>query len=1363
MIFSRISSFFHPAFKDNMMHMKSKYTDFLIFLGFTFFAFGCDSSSNLVQNLDPALDQNVSDLQLNFDRSVKDQSLISIDMLVNDIHVSGQDLALEDLGAQDLGAQDLGIRDLGAQDLGTQDLAIQDLAIQDLSFSLDMTIEDQMLPLDLFILEDQLVNDQEIIVSRDCSPALTLSTQQNFVLPFDLVVFRAYGGSGDYRFELLQNQSGAILNPYTGAYLAGNLLAGQDTVMVTDLNCDGQATASIAVVAPMQVKPMQIQLGRLDQFQFDVQSGSGQFSYRINQNQSGATISANGTYQAGNLLGIDQVEIEDLGTSEVVYLNVEVVNEAKLTTSIEKLFLSKKSQYLVGIQGGSGFYETEWQGDLGFEQSVLTEGLKIKALAQGKGFVVVRDQFLGIEKRIAVDVIDSLQYPGSRIGKAQAESHLVHLGDLNGDQLDDFALGLGETDVGALESGAVYIYYQNNPQPVQVLSMKERQARFGRALFAKDLNRDGKKDLMVGAYTADKGTSGDNGALYIYYALADGTYPNTPSQILYGSAGSDQFGFSVTACDFNGDQLEDIAVSAPAAEGLATNTSQGEVSIFLGNPDGFLDVPDQVLQGKTLNAQFQWQDTANLRLGTQIHCGDLNQDGFSELIVATISAAVPLNRTEDGAIYFYPGSNQNGLLRGGVNELPSLVIVGDEATSPNARLGFRLEVADLDLDQRLELITTQPRHHYFKTVNTTTTEQQDAGAVRVFSFGNFPTSIAQNYTSVTTAAKTWVGDQGFDNFGADISVADVNGDGMPDLLVGATSDEATVMGAISSTGAIRLYLGQPAQQGQNDPWPSTDHSIIIPGLVASDIFGETVLLLGQGKGVSFAGRNNDLGPEVGRPYFISDLTQTTLTPLDMPGDVAGANFGTSIGSGDWNRDGFVDVIVGAPQLPAPMVQEIRSGTSFFYQGDAQSSQSNLLIPQSPTQLIQAFDPVHTSDDLMGFEVANVGDFDGDGYDDLAVIGRTDERPTTWPANYVGDATCLARTNTGAIYLFRGTANGISPKPSYAFYGTINNQVLQKIASPIDINGDGRKDLVVGSFEWDLLSNSDGTGTTVTNDLGGFLVFYGRSTPAANQTITSCTPDFSWVGTRASESLAYSLSTVKDINADGCDELLIGAYADAVNGIERQGAAYLLYGWGSARCGTQPKLLTFSRGDRDTRLGTSVAAGDLDGDGIDEIAIGAYNHNVNNQRRGSVWVLKASQLAAYTPTLFNETRNIIEINDIAQRVDGIQNNERFGWQLAIGAQALIVSAPYYQASSLEPIAINLPRVGEVRFFRMSNGLMQNTPFALMLGENWSFDGQFGTRLHVNQFAYQRFLLGIGAPLGKGNYSDGGSAYLFELTF
>ncbi len=1316
------------------MHMKSKYTDFLIFLSIALFFFGCDSSNILPQNADAFLsDQNTSDQNQNIDMLMIDQKINQIDTALSDSKI---------------------------QDLAIQDLAIQDLAIQDLAIQVDMDqITDMVLAIDLFILEDQLLVDQELVVSRDCQPALTLSAEQNFVLPFDLVVFRAHGGSGAYRFELLQNRSGAILNPYTGAYLAGNLLSGQDTVMVTDLNCDGQATTSVAVVAPMQIKPTQIQLGRLDQFQFQVQAGSGQFTYRINQNQSGASITNDGTYQAGNQIGIDQIEIEDLGTSEVVYVSVQVLEEAKLSTTIEKLFLSKNSQYLFTVQGGSNFYETQWEGQLGNEQSALVDGLKIKALAQGKGFFVIRDQFLGIEQRISIEIIDTLQYPASRIGKAQAESHLIDLGDLNGDQLNDFALGLGETDVGALESGAVYIYYQNQNQPVQVLSTRERQARFGRSVFAKDINGDGRKDLMVGAYTADKGTSADNGALYIYYALADGTYANDPSQILYGSAGSDQFGFSVTACDFNGDRLEDIAVSAPAAEGLATNTSQGEVAIFLGNPDGFLDLPDQVIQGKTLNAQFQWQDTANLRLGTQIHCGDLNQDGFAELIVATISASIPLNRTEDGAIYFYPGSNQNGLIRGGVNDLPSLVIVGDEATSPNARLGFRLEVADLDLDQKLELITTQPRHHYFKTVGTTTQEQQDAGAVRIFTFPNFPTTIAQSYTSVTTAVKTWVGDQGFDNFGADIAVGDANLDGLPDLLVGATSDEATTMGAISSTGAVRLYLGQ---QGGTDPWPLIDHSIIIPGLVASDIFGETVLVL-EGKGVTFAGRNNDLGPEVGRPYLISDFSQITLTPLEMPGEFAGANFGVSIGSGDWNGDGFVDVIVGAPQLPAPLVQEIRSGTAFLYQGDLASSQTANLVPQTPSQIIQAFDPVHTSDDLMGFEVGNVGDFDGDGYDDLAVIGRTDERPTTWPANYVPEASCLARSNTGAVYLFRGTPNGLSAKPSYAFYGVVNNQVWQKIVNQIDINGDGRKDLVVGSFEWDVLSNNDGTGTTVTNDIGGFSIFYGRSSPSANQTIAICTPDFNWVGTRASESLAYSLASLKDINADGCDELLIGAYADAVNGVERQGATYLLYGWGSGRCGNQAKILTFSRGDRDTRLGTSVASGDLDGDGIPEIAIGAYNHNVVNQRRGSVWVLKSSQLSSYTPTLLSETRNIIEINDIAQRIDGVQNNERFGWQVAIGQQALIVSAPFYQATSLEVIGTNLPRVGEVRFFRMINGQMQSNPFALMLGENWSFDGQLGQRLHLNRFANQRFLLGVGAPLGKANYTDGGSSYVFELNF
>lgn len=203
------------------------------------------------------------------------------------------------------------------------------------------------------------------------------------------------------------------------------------------------------------------------------------------------------------------------------------------------------------------------------------------------------------------------------------------------------------------------------------------------------------------------------------------------------------------------------------------------------------------------------------------------------------------------------------------------------------------------------------------------------------------------------------------------------------------------------------------------------------------------------------------------------------------------------------------------------------------------------------------------------------------------------------------------------------------------------------------------------------------------------------------------------------------------------------------------------GWGKVTCGNNPLVYSFARADRDARLGTSVSAGDINGDGRDELVMTAYNHTVNNQRRGSAWVLDYQQIRNTLTTPYNGLKTYIEINDVAQRIDGIQNNERFGWQSIVRDQKIVISAPYYQYTSISNLPVPLPRAGETRFFRSNNQQIDPNPYALFIAENWTFDSQIGNRLSFGKIDQNRYFVGIGGQLGKGNYTDGGSAYVFEL--
>ena len=70
----------------------------------------------------------------------------------------------------------------------------------------------------------------------------------NGCVPHSLVRFEAAGGTGQWQFAFEENRSGAVLNPTTGTYLAGDRLGVIDAIILTDANCEGSARLEIQIV-----------------------------------------------------------------------------------------------------------------------------------------------------------------------------------------------------------------------------------------------------------------------------------------------------------------------------------------------------------------------------------------------------------------------------------------------------------------------------------------------------------------------------------------------------------------------------------------------------------------------------------------------------------------------------------------------------------------------------------------------------------------------------------------------------------------------------------------------------------------------------------------------------------------------------------------------------------------------------------------------------------------------------------------------------------------------------------------------------------------------------------------------------------
>ena len=208
---------------------------------------------------------------------------------------------------------------------------------------------------------------------------------------------------------------------------------------------------------------------------------------------------------------------------------------------------------------------------------------------------------------------------------------------------------------------------------------------------------------------------------------------------------------------------------------------------------------------------------------------------------------------------------------------------------------------------------------------------------------------------------------------------------------------------------------------------------------------------------------------------------------------------------------------------------------------------------------------------LAVPVAGAGDVNGDGLADI-IIGAS-----------------LAHANdNGAAYVFHGAAENPSTSPYQpfesnnpgAFFGT-------SVSGAGDINGDGFADFVVGAPDFD------------GGDFGGGAIFViWRSTRAAH-------PASYFSLDRGSEGFkfGYSVAGARDVNGDGYDDVIVGAYAYAVGEIT-PGAVFLYAGTAAGLSWPFPVWQVEGAADKDM-FGWSVAGvGDVNGDGFADLAVGA---------------------------------------------------------------------------------------------------------------------------------------------------------------